>query len=192
MLSENMMRFGTKNLGPEQKRRLTLESVMQTINEHGLHGEVRRRLSEQATGVVSMITPGAAPVMQKKGNQQNFLYVHDAVDTGSTKRIHGMISPGRYPMTPEGDRVKVTTRAATFYLAGATGGEIVDIQNVAANVLGVVQTTPEMLKMPFEFVVEPGGYFKWETKDGNKSFNAYGRGREYIQGYAAKGGAQPR
>lgn len=50
MLSENMMRFGTKNLGPEQKRRLTLESVMQTINEHGLHSEVRRRLFEQETG----------------------------------------------------------------------------------------------------------------------------------------------
>jgi hypothetical protein len=50
MLSENMMRFGTKNLGPEQKRRLTLESVMQTINEHGLHREVRRRLFEQETG----------------------------------------------------------------------------------------------------------------------------------------------
>ncbi len=31
LLSENMLRFGTKNLSDSSKRRLTLESIMQTI-----------------------------------------------------------------------------------------------------------------------------------------------------------------
>ena len=46
LLSENMLRFGTKNLSEAAQRELVLKSVMETINEHGLHGAVRRRLTE--------------------------------------------------------------------------------------------------------------------------------------------------
>ena len=46
LLSENMLRFGTKNLSEGAKRNLVLESVMETIKEHGLHNEVKRRLNE--------------------------------------------------------------------------------------------------------------------------------------------------
>lgn len=46
LLSENMLRFGTKNLSEAAQRELVLKSVMQTINEHGLHNAVRRRLTE--------------------------------------------------------------------------------------------------------------------------------------------------
>jgi len=46
LLSENMLRFGTKNLSEAAQRELVLKSVMQTINEYGLHGAVRRRLTE--------------------------------------------------------------------------------------------------------------------------------------------------
>ena len=49
LLSENMLRFGTKNLSEGSKRNLVLESVMETIKEHGLHNEVKRRLNEGAT-----------------------------------------------------------------------------------------------------------------------------------------------
>jgi hypothetical protein len=49
LLSENMLRFGTKNLSEGQKRNLVLESVMETIKEHGLHNEVKRRLNEGKT-----------------------------------------------------------------------------------------------------------------------------------------------
>lgn len=48
LLSENMLRFGTKNLSERQERELVVKSIMETINQHGLHGEVRRRLMEQA------------------------------------------------------------------------------------------------------------------------------------------------
>ena len=49
LLSENMLRFGTKNLSEGSKRNLVLESVMETIKEHGLHNEVKRRLNEGQT-----------------------------------------------------------------------------------------------------------------------------------------------
>ena len=46
LLSENMLRFGTKNLSEGSKRNLVLESVMQTIKEHGLTTQVYHRLLE--------------------------------------------------------------------------------------------------------------------------------------------------
>ena len=45
-LAENMLRFGTKNLNGQTERSLIVKSIMETINEHGVHLEVRRRLSE--------------------------------------------------------------------------------------------------------------------------------------------------
>jgi len=48
LLSENMLRFGTKNLTESAKRKLVFESIMQTIKEHGLQSAVKRGLNEQA------------------------------------------------------------------------------------------------------------------------------------------------
>jgi len=58
LLSENMMRFGTKNLSESQKRKLTLESIMQTIEEYGLHYEVKSKLMEQMS--MGPITPSTS------------------------------------------------------------------------------------------------------------------------------------
>jgi hypothetical protein len=44
LLSENMLRFGTKNLTESAKRKLVFESIMQTINEYGLQSAVHRSL----------------------------------------------------------------------------------------------------------------------------------------------------
>lgn len=46
ILSENLLRFGVKNLTEAQTRALTLKSIMETIDAHGLHTEVRRALTE--------------------------------------------------------------------------------------------------------------------------------------------------
>lgn len=46
LLSENMMRFGTKNLNEAAKKELTLKSILETIDQHGLQLEVRRALTE--------------------------------------------------------------------------------------------------------------------------------------------------
>jgi hypothetical protein len=48
LLSENMLRFGTKNLSEAAQRELTLKSIMETINAYGLHRAVRQRLTEQS------------------------------------------------------------------------------------------------------------------------------------------------
>jgi len=46
LLSENMLRFGTKNLSESARRELVLKSIMETINEHGLHTAIRQQLIE--------------------------------------------------------------------------------------------------------------------------------------------------
>jgi hypothetical protein len=47
LLSENMLRFGTKNLTEAAKTELILKSILETINDHGLTSEIRKALMEQ-------------------------------------------------------------------------------------------------------------------------------------------------
>ena len=67
LLSENMLRFGTKNLSEAAQRELVLKSIMQTINEHGLHNAVRGQLhgiNEALTGVPNAKLKGPdAPIV---------------------------------------------------------------------------------------------------------------------------------
>jgi hypothetical protein len=46
-LAENMMRFGTKNLSEAAQKELVVNSIMETIEQHGLYLEVRKALLEQ-------------------------------------------------------------------------------------------------------------------------------------------------
>ena len=48
LLSENMLRFGTKNLSEAAQRELTLKSIIETIDMYGLHNEVNQSLTEDA------------------------------------------------------------------------------------------------------------------------------------------------
>ena len=56
LLSENMLRFGTKNLSEAAQRELILKSIMETINAHGLHTDVRRHIMEQIKEDPSWLT----------------------------------------------------------------------------------------------------------------------------------------
>jgi hypothetical protein len=47
LLSENMLRFGTKNLSESQQKELTLKSIMKTIEENGLTESVKSLLMER-------------------------------------------------------------------------------------------------------------------------------------------------
>jgi len=58
LLSENMLRFGTKNLSESSTRKLVFESIMQTINEHGLQSAVRRGLLMEAAPIDLLTLPG--------------------------------------------------------------------------------------------------------------------------------------
>jgi len=46
ILAENLLRFGVKNLSESSQKQLVVKSIMETINQHGLHTEVRRALTE--------------------------------------------------------------------------------------------------------------------------------------------------
>ena len=59
LLSENMIRFGTKNLSESAQKELIVKSIMQTINEHGLQSAVRRSLLTEQTDVDLMTHTGA-------------------------------------------------------------------------------------------------------------------------------------
>lgn len=48
LLSENMMRFGTKNLSEAAQKELVVKSIMETIEQHGLSNVIREKLAEQA------------------------------------------------------------------------------------------------------------------------------------------------
>ena len=61
-LSENMMRFGTKNLSESAQKELIVKSIMETINQHGLHGAVKQRLIESVIDL--MKTPAAANALK--------------------------------------------------------------------------------------------------------------------------------
>ena len=61
-LSENMMRFGTKNLSESAQKELIVKSIMETINQHGLHGAVKQRLTESVIDL--MKTPAAANALK--------------------------------------------------------------------------------------------------------------------------------
>jgi hypothetical protein len=72
LLSENMLRFGTKNLSGEAQRNLTLESIMQTINENGLHGAVKARLRLNEAEMAKHADFTNAAVAWKKLHKGNF------------------------------------------------------------------------------------------------------------------------
>lgn len=72
LLSENMLRFGTKNLTPNQQRELVAKSIMETINQHGLANVIKKKLNEQPGAVPTTGVTGrqAAPGEQMKADGQ--------------------------------------------------------------------------------------------------------------------------
>ena len=63
LLSENMLRFGTKNLTATSKQELIVKSIMETIDQHGLRKTIYNRLVEQTdpnAEVTALKTQGVA------------------------------------------------------------------------------------------------------------------------------------
>jgi len=149
LLSENMLRFGTKNLSESQKRALTLESIMQTINEHGLAKEVRRRLTEAATsfdqttvqfasGQPPALTPGQAiglkhsyfpySFIMKNGPKEAIITNAQVVNTNRNLIPYkngtvGVIWSSDRKGAPDG--FVVTAKGKSFPLDSTKGGYIV-------------------------------------------------------------------
>ena len=108
ILSENMLRFGVKNLSESNKKRLTLESILQTIQEHGLTEEVKDFLNEQQSTEVYGVIPfsggmgSGTSVMSSFGGVWNF-------DPGSPARWVSSQTAGRCIATPMGPGSNVLT-----------------------------------------------------------------------------------
>ena len=79
LLSENMLRFGTKNLTESAKRKLVFESIMQTIKEHGLQSAVHR----------SLLTEGDAP-------EKNYFFKDGGFDEQNLKKLGVKFAPEKY------------------------------------------------------------------------------------------------
>ena len=72
LLSENMMRFGTKNLSEAAKKELVLKSIMETIDQHGLQKEVRNALTEAMAPV--QIVKAVRIAMKGLGTDERAIY----------------------------------------------------------------------------------------------------------------------
>ena len=71
LLSENMLRFGTKNLSESQQKELVVKSIMETINQHGLTNVIRRKLNEQdVTGQSGIAVPAGQQQKATGAGQQ--------------------------------------------------------------------------------------------------------------------------
>lgn len=123
LLSENMLRFGTKNLSELAQRELVLKSVMQTINEHGLHEDVTQQLNEALlmegvpnttmTGPASVTVPArtlclsgndyiqVSFIVQNTGTADAYLtqFPFLVLDGGPNKMGYGLYSANNYNVT---------------------------------------------------------------------------------------------
>jgi len=116
LLSENMLRFGTKNLSDSDQRKLVFESIMQTIDEYGLHGAVRRNLSEQV------------PVKADKNFYGYAQKVYNEIDKGLGGKMFGMAD--------DEDKVLAAVKSIDT-IAGKENGA-----QVYANLLQLVKKSP--------------------------------------------------
>jgi hypothetical protein len=110
ILSENMLRFGAKNLSESNKKRLTLESIIRTINEYGLVEEVKMALNEnplEVKGDLALIFPAGTMYGSKSdtnfyiktpdGKEYNFgvpFYLTAADKVIEQMKEDGVVSPG--------------------------------------------------------------------------------------------------
>jgi len=116
LLSENMMRFGTKNLTEASQKELIVKSIMETINQHGLHSAVRRNLSEQS------------PVKADKNFYGYAQKVYNEIDKGLGGKMLGMAD--------DEDRVVAAVKSIDT-IAGKENGA-----QVYANLLQLVKKSP--------------------------------------------------
>ena len=93
LLSENMLRFGTKNLSESAKKKLVFESIMQTIKEHGLTDVIRKQLTEAAPDPNLGLAQKIVGMMWKamSGAGTNNQQVLDATKMIKTKDIYNSV-----------------------------------------------------------------------------------------------------
>jgi hypothetical protein len=100
LLSENMLRFGTKNLTESAKRKLVFESIMQTIKEHGLQSAVHRSLLTEGDKIIGGYNYG---------------------DLANRKQYYAMMKAGKLPT------IFLTYKYDASWFDNHTGASIADM-----------------------------------------------------------------
>lgn len=90
LLSENMLRFGTKNLSEAAQKELTLKSILETIDQYGLRKEVRRALNES-------MEPWQIVQAIRIAMKNNYLALDMTDERGIYKIVVGQINKANYP-----------------------------------------------------------------------------------------------
>lgn len=110
LLSENMLRFGTKNLSEAAQRELVVKSIMETINAHGLHGAVRQRLMEQAKQDPAWLTTAKDTLANQ--NLQNGKYM---LSVGIIKAGSSYTNPENIVATDSRNGFSVAAKGSVWY-----------------------------------------------------------------------------
>jgi hypothetical protein len=179
------------------KKRLTLESILQTINEHGLFEEVKQRLMESAPAKDNYISD--TRYLRKAGKVKDWAAGMVALTSLDGSVANGFIKAGQYPMTfngpvdgnSSGGSVTVNTSKLSFtYAAPGTGAEAPDGYFVMSAVNGIFPSQEEIdaagSKMPplpqdvvnakyFFNVKDNGDYATWFWSNSlGKTYNSSG------------------
>lgn len=210
ILSENMLRFGAKNLSESNKKRLTLESILQTIQEHGLTEEVRKKLSEQAAnyGILAGPVPqyaadamgigwakgklavtAAYPTEARPNSFYNSAEVVKKVKAEDPKaigypKVLGVIPDGEYPFTFSEDGPAVVKAGKVTFTYKSNIGSYVDKGTISGNTGGESDKG-------YSFVVK-NGYYSWKNNQTGKTFNAMGTDNfRYVADVYVQGRTEP-
>ena len=91
LLSENMLRFGTKNLTPNQQRELVAKSIMETINQHGLANVIKKKLTEQSLSPAELKASGMDGGTMKQIGAVDKQLGTSQKNTGVAQKIAGQL-----------------------------------------------------------------------------------------------------
>ena len=132
LLSENMLRFGTKNLTATSQKELIVKSIMETIDQHGLSKTIYNRLAEQQL-------PDMARDLNAKVGSQMKQDGADMKTNGIALKIVGMILKAFQNGNPVGAGTDEWGIVKSIYL--------IKNQDIYNAVLNLVKTNPKVTKL---------------------------------------------
>lgn len=136
ILSENMLRFGTKNLSEATQRELVLKSIMETIDQHGLHRAIRQQLMEGQFMALTL----TATIPSNTATNQNIAFTLGPLGNNAAKEYTGLIRS----MTVNGVSTNSMTnqKLTGQYITG-------EIMSTAAN---IDQIKTQLLSIPANYL----------------------------------------
>ena len=199
-LSENMLRFGTKNLSVSAQKELIVKSIMETIDQHMLHGIVRHRLTEAPTPYDPWLEKAGMtwPMGLKFKSQENYeafiLPPNTKLTTADQKGAPNLFTqdpktkqfvvknPGGAPNTSYDVYINFIG-ASLFTIAAAAGLKnlvMVSTPTGLNSIWGKVVTVVNKMYSPTSSLGSPGGMVEIITDPSNKQYADFIKAWSYI------------